>query len=332
MKRFIVKIYQLDGTFKKTITDDLILNEIAFGSQKNGGQGELDLLLNLDYNDTDFEKSDFIRVYLYDDNFTSGELIYTGIIEEINRNYKDNQNTIELVCRGLASLLTRVMYQDGSYTFTANDTASNIIIDVVTYFNTIYTGGWLNTTGIVSTIGNISIDFEYDTSFDAIQAVADVYGTFWLVLPDGTVVFNSTPDTHLLTAVKDVQNVDINDDGSDIINRAIVEHASGTVTRSDTVSIAANGLFEEKYNKTELDAATASDFGDEVLANNGTKNAVIIDVNSKYIFENIKAGDNIKVRNINYVISSVVEKIDYSVNSCKIYLDKYDSVGKVLIN
>jgi hypothetical protein len=127
MKRFLIKAYNKNWTYKLTIKENKIMSDISFDSQKNWWQWQLSILFNEDFNYTWIIKSDFIKVYLYDNNFNNWKLIYTWVIEEINRNYKQSENSLELVCRWLASLLTRIYYNQSAYTFSKTDTASNII-------------------------------------------------------------------------------------------------------------------------------------------------------------------------------------------------------------
>lgn len=332
MKRFEIKVYQRDWTFKNTIRENKILSDISFDMQKNWWQWELNLTLNEDFNYSLIVKSDFIKVFLYDENFTNWQLIYTWIVEEIYRNYKESENTVELVCRWLASLLTRVYYNQTWYTFTKTDTASNILKSIITYFNTVYTWNWLNNWWIVNTVWNVTIDFDYTTCFDAVNNVVELTNSFWSIWPDWTVYFNSTWNLHKLNAGYNVQSIDIQEDSSEIVNKVIVNYNWWTYTTQDNASITANWLFEKVYDKTNLNLASATSFANEVLSNNQTKQKVQIEINNKFIFENLKVWDTIKVRNIDYLIQSTIEKINYNTNICTVYLDAYDSLWKILIN
>ena len=330
MKRFNYKVYNSDWTFKQTIKENEVLNEFWFALQKNWWQGQFNLQLNRDYSDVSIVKYDFIKVYLYDDNFPNGKLIYTWVIEEIERNYQESENSLTLVCRWLASLLTRFYYNQTWYTFTKTDTASNIIKSIITYFNTKYSWAWINDSWIVDTVWRLSIDFELNTCFEAINKVVELTDSFWYIWADGTFYFNTTPTNIFLTAQKDVQNLDINEDSSEIINSVIVNYNWCTYTDTDATSITDNGLFEKQYTKSDLWLTEATDFATEILADNQTKLSVSLEVNNNYIHENLKPWDLVKIRNINYNIVSQIEKIDYNINNSTIYLDKFDSIGKVL--
>jgi len=331
MKRYLIKVYEKDWTFKQTINENIVMSDISYTMQKNWWQWQINILLNKYFNNTDIIKTDFVKVYLYDTNFNNWKLIYTWIIEEINRNYKESENTLELICRWLASLLTRIYYNDSWYIFNKTDTASNIIKAIITYFNSVYPWSWINNTWIVDTVWNISIDFDYTICFDAINNIQEVYGSFWSIWPDWTFYFNSTPWQHYLTAWKDVQNIDINEDGSEIINKVLVKYDWWTYTWTDATSITNNWLFEKVYNKTDLDLSGATSFSDEILLNNQIKQIVNIEINNKYILENLNPWDLLKVRNIDYLVNSTIEKIQYNWNSAIVFLDKYTSIWKILL-
>lgn len=330
MKRYILKLYNKDWTYIKTISENKIISDISFNLQKDWWQSDISILLNIPYDNQDIEKTNFIKIYLYNSDFQNWKLIYTWIIEEINRNYKETENSIELIVRWLWSLLTRIYYKWTDYKFTKTDTASNILKDIINYFNSVYSGNWLNTDWIVDTTWNISIDYDYNTCFEAIQKVKEVYGSYWYIDETWTLYFNKTADQIYLTAQKDVEDLTIQEDWSEIINRVIVDYNWWTTTQEDTTSQTNNGLFEKHYDKQDLWEQEAIDFANNVLSNNQVKRIVSITINNKYIIENLRPWNKIKVRNINYLINSTIENIQYNTYNAIVYLDKYNSLWTVL--
>lgn len=330
MKRFILKLYNKDWTYIKTIPENKIISDISFNLQKDWWQSDINILLNFPYDNQDIEKSNFIKIYLYNPDFPNWKLIYTWIVEEINRNYKETENSIELIVRWLWSLLTRIYYKSWTnYTFTKTDTASNILKNIINYFNSVYPGNWLNTDWVIDTTWNISIDYDYNTCFEAIQKVKEVYGSYWYIDETWTLYFNKTPEQIYLTAQKDVEDLTIQEDWSKIINRVIVDYNWWTTMREDTTSQTNNGLFEKHYNKQDLWEQEAIDFANNVLNNNQIKRIVSITINNKYIIENLRPWNRIKVRNINYLINSTIENIQYNTYNAIVYLDKYNSLWTV---
>ena len=229
MKRIEIKVYDKSWVFKKNINENqnwqkLLMSDISFDYQKDWWQWQINLKLNKAFNSTDIIRSDFIKIYLYDENFPTWKLIYTWVIEEINRNYNVNDNSIEYVCRWLSSILTRFFYYDSWYTFSKTDTASNIIKSIINYANTKY--NWFNTSWIVDTVWNITVEFDYTSCFDALEKVLEQTELFLFIWEDGTVYFNNTPSQNYVTAKEDLQELSIVEDGSEIINKVIVVYTA----------------------------------------------------------------------------------------------------------
>lgn len=328
MKKYLAKIYSKAGVYKDTIRD--IMSEINYSYQKNWWQGQLNLTLNRDYADTSIVQSDIVKIYLYDKNFQNWKLIYTWIVEEIERNYEETRNSLTLVIRGLSSILTRIYYNQTWYTFSKTDTASNIIKSIINYANTHY--NWFNTTGIIDTVWNITISFDYDNCFDAIDKVVKLTGSFWYIKEDWTCVFNQTPTIHKLTAKKEIQTIEINEDWNAIINKVIVNYNWGTYPAQDNTSITNYGLIEAVYDKPELNLAWATSFASEELLKNQLKQKSTLQINNKYIIENVKPWDILRVKNLNYYLQTTIERLNYTPDILTIDLDKYNSIGKILIN
>lgn len=334
-KRFEIKVYDKTWTFKKNINESqnwqkLLMSDISFSYQKNWWQWELNLLLNKSFNSTDIIRSDFIKIFLHDKNFPWWKLIYTWVIEEINRNYKPSQNTIEYVCRWLSSLLTRFYYYDTNYTFSKTDTASNIIKSIINYANTHY--NWFNTSWVVDTVWNITVEFDFTNCFDALAKVLEQTEKYLFMWEDWTVYFNKTASQNYVTAKKDLQDLSIVEDWSEIINKVIVVYNAWVYIWLDNTSITNNQLFEKKYDKSDLDLAGATAFANQILANNQEKNKTQLILNNNFILENLKPWDNLKIRNIDYLINSEISKVSYNTNTSTVYLEDYDSIGKVLKN
>jgi len=329
MKRFLTKIYTKAGIFKETIREDEILSDVNFDYQKNWWIWQITLKLNRDYSNIDIVESDFIKIYLFDENFINWKLIYTWIIEEINRNYNELENSIDLIARWLSSLLTRIYYKDWwNYTFSKTDTVSNIIKSIINYANTQY--NWFNISWIVDTVWNITIDFDYNDCLNAINKVVELTDLFYYIWSDWIVYFNTTPTTHKLTAQKHIQSIDINEDWSEIINKVIVKYNWWTTSWENSSSISQYWLLEKVYTKTDLWLAEATSFINEELAKNQLKQKTSIEVNSQYILENLKPWDTIKINNLNYSINTTIEKISYKTDIATIYLDRYDSIWLIL--
>ena len=134
MQTLNYKLYDKANTFKKVINPDLIQSDIRFTAQKNWWQG--DLFLSIKWIDTDIKHSDIIRVF-YSGEIVKNKLLYTWYIEEINQ-LVDSWETMQIIAIWLWSYLTKIIFQSwGSREFTLNKPASEIVIDIANYIETI---------------------------------------------------------------------------------------------------------------------------------------------------------------------------------------------------
>lgn len=335
MKEFNVKIFDRLWVEKETLPNNIIRNKIAFSQAINWWQGRLNLWLNIPYNSDRIEKQDFIRIEVFDEFFPNWKIIYTGFVKNITRNYEASENSINIICYWLWSLLTKFYYNDTWYTFTKTDTASNILTWIINYFNSVYPWNWLDTSWIDTTVWNISIEFDYNNCFEAIENVVEATDKYFKIMPDWKVVFTDNPVTvnHEITSQLELQSLSIQEDLDKVINRAIVTYDTGTEIVEDTTSITNNELKEKQYRKTDIkDSATAIAFWNNILDNfKNPKQKVTLEVNSRYPIENIEVWQSIKVLNLEYEINNVqIKKIEYNTDIIIIELDEFDSIEKIL--
>ena len=296
-KQYSISVHDKDWSKKWIIKSSWAKSElvsgISFTSSINSSQWEINLVLNRDYKDTSIIATDFIKIYIVDINFPTWKLIYTWIVEEINRNYKADENNLELIVRWFWSILNRKYYNTGGAIFTKTDTASNIIKEIISNFNTQFGYTWINDSLVETTVWNITIEIDNTTSFDSMNLVIEQNTDYYFYI-DSTwnVIFKLKDDSiisHKFTAKKDLQNLDINEDSSPYIEEDII--------------------------KTD------------------TRYKIVLDINTQFVFENIKPWDYIKARNLEYTIEWLqVVRISYDSDICILNLDEYDSAWKILLN
>lgn len=335
-KRYLIKVFNLDWTFKNNIPEDIVTSSISYTENINGGQGMLKVGLNRNFNDTTIEKSDFLKVFLFDSNSPNWRLIYTGIVETIRRVYTPNINQIELTARGLWSLLTRLFFEKASSkVFSENKDPWDIVKDVITYFNSVYTWGWLSDTGVTLLWSNTSIDFDFTTCLQAIENLAESAGFYFLVKEDWNVIFQvrQVTITHRFTAWEDLQELVADEDTRDLQNTIFVDFSSWQGTDEDTTSITTWGKRELLENRSDItNQTTADNTASNILSDKkNPKQKVSLKINKNFILENIKPWDNIRVNNIDYTISNVqIQKITYTPELVTMQLEEFDSLGKIL--
>ena len=362
-KRFLVKVFNLDWSFKKNIPENIIASPINYSENINGWQGMLKILLNISFNDTGIEKSDFVKVFMFDSNFPSWKLIYTGIIERIKRIYLPSVNQVELVCLWLWSLLTRLFFEKtGSKVFSENKDPWDIVKDVITYFNSVYTWSWLNDTGVTLLGSNTSINFDFTYCFEAIENLAESAGFYFLIKEDWTVIFQlkQATVTHRFTAWKDLQELVIEEDTQDLQNTIFLDYTGWQSIISDWTSASTWGKREINESRTDINLlATADITAGNILADKkDPKQKVVLKINNNFnkkwkllnsfilnlntytenlnfyllqSIEDIKPWDNIRVNNIDYIINNKqIQKINYTPEAVTIQLEEFTSLGKIL--
>ena len=149
-KHFNIKVYDFAGTYIKSFSPDVVMNNILFSSEANAGFGECVINLALPFDNFDEGNSinfeNIIKVYEYDDvNHSSGTLIFTGVVMDYTPVAGKGLEFVELSAIGLLALLSRSFFKNGA-SFTVDYTGGvaadpgTMIKDIIDHFNTIYGG------------------------------------------------------------------------------------------------------------------------------------------------------------------------------------------------
>lgn len=340
-KRFFIKIYDLDGTYRKTLNPSLLMREPSFSDKIGGGQGQCVLQLNLAIDDfgegTDIDHMKVVKIYESDQvNNPEPVLIYTGFISAFKPSVSDKGESVSITLLGLVSMLTFGFYKSGSaYTFTktAVDPA-DIIKEIIDTFATVYTGGWISYSGGgIDTVGT-PITFEYATMrwYDALKKTAAFADEdwWWRVGEDGQVTLQDRPATvtHILTLGKDVEMLEAPKSNEKIANyfRLTWGLAPTTTVYQDAPSQSAYGLREEKpeTDSSIRDSATADQYGNKIIADyKDPKVEARVVVNTNYNIESIKPGHTVSVRNAGNVLPSnmLITSIQYTPDKVTLTLE-----------
>ena len=111
-KSYNIKIYDKDGNFISVLDGNKRTSEIRFSEVINGGQNELILDLQYDFDDYPeyFHPFNFVKVFAITKLYPRGVLIYSGWISKVT----GKPDGIQVTVLGLASLLNLSLYKDGS--------------------------------------------------------------------------------------------------------------------------------------------------------------------------------------------------------------------------
>lgn len=332
-KRYLIKIYNSDWTFKENVSENKVTWWVRFSQTINAWQGQFNLVISEKFNDLWIEKNDFVKIFVYDNNF-NWKLIYTWVIESINRIY--SQNIINYTCRWLWSLLNRVIFEYWwNKEFSLNKDPWLIIKDIITYFNNIYSWDWLNDSWVTNFWSNINIAFSYNNCFSAINNIVDSTNFYFIIKEDWTVVFKAKDinNTHSFIVWKNVNEINIVEDISNIKNKVILSYNWWYTTSEDVASQNNYWLFEILETRSDInDLSTANETANNIISEfKDPKNKITININNKYPIENIKPWDTVRVNNIEYSIDWIqIQRITYNSEEIVLELDEYDSIWEIL--
>lgn len=334
-KRYEIKIFNPDGTNKFTINPNDILSKISFTENINGWQGQLNLVLNKNFNNDDILNHDFIKVFVFDDNFPNGKNVYTWTVENISRVFTATTNQIEYTIRWLWSLLTRIFYNvSSSFVFTVNQDPWQTVKDMIAYFNTKYPWVWLNDGGVTNFGSSINLWFDFTKISNAINQLNEATGFYWFIDADWTVTFKQNPvtSTHKFTAWDDLQEIVIREDTFDLRNKIILDFDWWISIDEDTTSQTSFWLREEQQDKNEIKDQSSADTSAAtfIAENKDPKIRTPVTINNGFARENLKPWDTIKVLNLDFIITNKqIKKINYSRDTSKLEVDDFDSIATV---
>lgn len=339
-KSFTVKVYWINGAFKKTLSWKEVIDCFEFSSQINGGQGEWTLVLNKEFGDTEISTGDIVKVYVYTDNNPSGVILYSGYISRLARKYTPQKNVIEYKMIWLSSILNFVYFYAAWYSFNKNQDPAQTIKDVIDYFNTQYSAWFFSYSGgnIQNYWSNISLDFAYKNCRDSIVLASSATNYWWRIGADWQVWFKPIPwtATHRFTAWKDVSEIEVQESSEEIKNRYILNWKSWTLAPvNDATSQSAYWIRELYESKTDLaDSWSATIYANNFLASNkDIKKITSISVNNSYNIENIFPWDTLKVLNLDYTVDNLqIKKVTYTPEKVKLDVEVLESLWQTIFN
>ena len=314
-KTFTIKIYELNGTYIKTLASGesgAVMGGLSWNDQINGGQGEMSLDLNLPFDD--FEEvstvdcAKMVKVFESDDN-NQARLIYTGIVTSYDPYFDESSEGVRLNCQGLGAMLGLACYKNGaSYdvTHTSQD-PGDIVRAIIAHFNTKYAGAWISSAGVQNTGTPVSVVMSDLTWLEAIQKALELAGAGWYfhVGPDGNVTFAQKPATatHRFTIGAEATSGHALISSEDMVNQYQLRPGSpgAAGNYSDTPSQALYGLREPKpeSDTSFSDATTRDRKGNAKVADLKDKKATgEIVIVSSYDIESIKPGDTATMLNV----------------------------------
>lgn len=361
-KKFEIKVYWIDWTFKNTLKWSERITDISFTSQINWWQGESTIELNKPLEDTTYSSWDFARVYVFNDIYPNWYLIYTWIIQRIERKFQNWNEYISLICLWLASLLNFVQYNA-----TKNQDPWQTLKDIIDFFNTKYSWNWIKYDWwfINNYWSNINITFTNQNCFESINNLVKTTNFWWYIRADWQVYFKAYPikPNHYTTAWKDLESLNIQEDSERIYNKVYVKYNWWNSVYQDNTSISTYWLKEiyKDQSSTLNNLASADIYWNTFLNQNKDPKQKITMVVNDYFktigytlwddtniwndldiwedyswinwIEHLNPWDTITVRNLNYSIQNKqINKVNYQVDRVSIELSEFDTLWKEILN
>lgn len=321
-----IKCYDLAKVYKRTINPNVIKSRISFTKQINWWAWQLILQLDLSLDNSDYIQGDIIEVY----NFASwsSNLVYVWYINEIIKKSTNYAET-ELRINWLASLLTKVIY-NVAWNFTTTLSADPYVSAqaVVTYFNTKYnylTASWSNTWV------TINYTLDYTDSFKVIDDLNKLSQTYYWYLNNYTLNFKPKPwtATHTFTLQKDLVELTLEEDTSELVNKLYLTYNWWTNTYSDATSITTYWLRESYITDTSIaNNASANEYWNKYITDNkNPKQKIKLTINNLADINNINPWDTCKIRNSKKVFNDnlLISKIQYNQYSITLDLESFDN-------
>ena len=315
MKNYELKVYSVQGIYKKTLSK--LMNDITFSANINSFQWNLNLDLAYKIDKLIWiNHRDIIKVYCFTDKVW--KIIYTWVIEEIEKKDSPDKEYITIKLNWLWVLLNEIIFKSlWSDIFWKNQDPALTIKNIIDCFNAEYYP-WFSYWIIENFWSNININFENQSCFEALVKTQETTTFYFYINADWTIDFkpkNTTP-THKATLRKNINKIIENQINKEIYNSIKVKYGSNyTSYIEDNTSI--NTYWKKQKIITDsniVDIGSATTFANSFLAKNKDyKQQVIIEINDKFKkIENIKPWDTITVLNTPLSIQNLqIKQIDY---------------------
>ena len=328
MKKYQIKTYNLDGSYKATINEKNVINEITFSSNINWWVWQLSIQTDYPITDTTFQGWEYVKVVLFDDYHKSGKQIFYWFISQIIRSVEASREYTTFVCLWVNSLLNSILYTNWSYT----KTPSTMIKDVLTFFQNQY-NCIIEWTIDATDTWNQNYKWNYVSCFDIIKSVAEWVWKYFIVDWDGILQFFQTWKNHFIKLHYDIEKMSITNTIESVVNNYLLNGAWSVGTYTDATSQTTywrKDRYEENANINST--ATRNTYWNQYITDNkNPKEEMTITLNSNYPFEDILPWDTITILNAWIEIDNKqINKIKYNPDKCVLTISKKDTLWNVI--
>lgn len=343
-KQFIVKLYDWSMNFLKVIPAWIITNDISFSETIDAGQWELKLTLVLPIDTDYFDNVRYCKIYMNDNQGTNNLLIYSGWLSQVQRQYSNQKENINVVFLSLWALLDTVILRNWTDpTFSKTGDPASIIKFIIDYFNTIYSWILSYTAESIDNYGSsITIQFDWISCQKALQNLVNWLSYYLYIWADGVVHYHDTPAsaTHLLTYERNINQLTIPENNEQITNVVQVIYSIDntdyeTWIVQDAWSIAKFGQREVLVRRWDLkDQTSAETYRDNYLTENkDLKKNIQVVVNTLYEIETIHPWQTVKIANLWLNIENAqIQNVKYTYQQATLTLEYYTTIWQEIFN
>jgi hypothetical protein len=321
-----IQAYGVDGSFKKTINNPT--NDATWNEQINLWQGMAVISTSSEFNDDTIQIGDFIQ-YLDDTR-----IVYSWFVSDIDRFVEPVRTTIRYYVRGLGTILNDIVVPLINYgTVDPVVLLDTFIAELNSKYNNVLTSDFISA-------GSTGFFFFQRWWIDFINIVLGEYtsrGVFvdYFIYPDWRWKWSDSRTTvHNLTIWREIESLDIQERGSDIINRLEVErwfpnNPSETIYQNPA-SIA-QYWYRAKFDTSQATRiqtqGRADTYWNNIIATKSVPTlAITMTVNNKADLFAFHPGDFVNVMGLDYPLPNVrVERLQYSGEKVKLYFEVLES-------
>jgi len=323
-----------------------IKNDISFSSKIDGGQEQLVLEINTDFNDVDYQIGDIIRIRNFTEFNKAGQQIYFWFIDQIERNLKEREQGIVIRCLGIASLMKRIVFTWGFFwnplTSFPDIDLRDAIVDVVDNFNSRFPIDIITVGSIPVAWVNTRQRFHWQNCLDAIRDVISLIDWQFYIWPDGVLnawPVSTTPD-NILVMKKDILTLQRDNQRNDITNRLFANRQGITgndvTVYEDIPSQSQYGIVEEWIDKfAEINNQDDLDsFGNTYIEQNKNPKQQLSFVLSPDVdFNQVKPGNIVRIKNVDFTLTDAkVVRVRFGSSKTTVDCEKSINIGDAIVN
>lgn len=332
MKTYVVKTYNVNGTYKETINPDSILNEIDFSRALNWWLWQLSLQTDYPFADTSYKGWEYVKVWLYDENHVNWKQIYFWYISKIQRKVEQSREYTTFTCLWVWSLLKCILYSNGNYSQTCYNMMTSIRSTFAGYYpNTIVNGSIDNTNTTTQ-----AFTWNYNNCYDCFETIANVIGRNWTVDWEWKLdmFLPSTRSKHIVSIGQEIITITVDNSIEEMCNYLYLARTGAVSTYTNSTSYNTY-KYKMKYEmNTNLNSAqTMNDYWNAYINRyKDPKQSIQLTLNTEYPYEDIKPWDMISIMNTDLTTlkNLVINKVHYKTDQAILTIDYEDTLWKVI--